>query len=301
MPLPGFDELRRLADARSAPVPLVVAGGAEPTVIEALNVAALRGWISPVLTGPRSEILATHPDASRFDILDTETPAQAAVAALRSGQARILMKGRVSTPDLLRAILDPARGLRTGQPIAQVVLMELPRDDRRFLMSDTGILIRPTFEQKLDIVRHVAAVAHALGEATPRVALVAASESVNDHMPETREAAEIEALHRRGLLTGCHVQGPLSFDLAYEADAGRKKQVSGPVVGAADALVFPDLLSANLTVKAIMHTADCRFGGVLRGTSHPVAFMSRADRTGTRLNSLTLALALLDTWDRGAD
>ena len=71
--------------------------------------------------------------------------------------------------------------------------------------------------------------------------------------------------------------------VALETDAAEKKRVGGEVVGAADALVFPDLLSANLTVKAIMYTADCRFGGVLLGTTAPVAFMSRADSVATRL------------------
>ena len=90
------------------------------------------------------------------------------------------------------------------------------------------------------------------------------------------------------------IEGPLSFDLAYAADAGAKKRIEGSVVGAADIMLFPNLLSANLTVKAIMYTADCKFGGVLRGTSAPVVFMSRADTTETRLNSLALTLRILD-------
>jgi phosphotransacetylase len=293
MPLPGFDELRRRADARSGPVPVIAAGGPEPTVVEALDEAARRGWVVPILAGPRREILGRLPGAGRCEILDTEDPAATAVEAVREGRARILMKGRVATPELLRAILDPSRGLRTARPIVQVVLMEIPRDRRRFLMSDTGIIVRPDLSQKLGILAHAVDVARALGVDEPRVALVAASEGVSERMPETVEADRIAAMHH----DGCHVQGPLSFDLAYEAVAGEKKGVAGPVVGAADAMVFPDLTSANLAVKAIMYTADCRFGGVLRGTTHPVAFMSRADRAETRLNSLALALALLESRD----
>ena len=93
------------------------------------------------------------------------------------------------------------------------------------------------------------------------------------------------------------MEGPLSFDLAYAADAGAKKKIAGGVVGAADAMLFPDLLSANLTVKAIMYTADCRFGGLLYGAACPVVFMSRADTTSTRLNSLALTLRMLDSCD----
>lgn len=96
------------------------------------------------------------------------------------------------------------------------------------------------------------------------------------------------------LFPDCVIEGPLSFDLAYAADAGAKKGIGGSVVGAADVMVFPCLLAANLTVKAIMYTADCRFGGVLRGTSAPVVFMSRADSVETRLHSLALALRIID-------
>src|SRR5205085_7964858 len=109
---------------------------------------------------------------------------------------------------------------------------------------------------------------------------------------EAVEAAELQRRGEAGEIPGCVVQGPLSFDLAYTADAGAKKRVGGPVTGAADVMLFPDLASANLTVKAIMYTADCRFGGVLCGAACPVVFMSRADTTATRLNSLALALRM---------
>jgi phosphotransacetylase len=128
---------------------------------------------------------------------------------------------------------------------------------------------------------------------------MAATESVKAEMPETVHAQELARLNAQGEFADCVIQGPLSFDLAYAADAGDKKRIGGPAVGAADAMVFPDLLSANLTVKAIMYTADCLFGGVLRGAAVPVAFMSRADSTRTRLNSLALTLAILDGESQG--
>jgi phosphate butyryltransferase len=175
--------------------------------------------------------------------------------------------------------------------------MEVARDDRRFLLADTGICVRPSLDERADILGAAVEVAGALGVARPRVALMAATETVSAAMPETAEAAELEARNRAGEFAGCVIQGPLSFDLAYAADAAGKKRIEGEVVGAADAMIFPDLLAANLTVKAIMYTADCRFGGVLRGTSAPVVFMSRADAAATRLNSLAMALALLDYQD----
>jgi phosphotransacetylase len=126
---------------------------------------------------------------------------------------------------------------------------------------------------------------------------MAASESVKETMPETLRARELSIRNRQGEFPDCLIQGPLSFDLAYASGAGDKKGVEGPVVGAADIMVFPNLLSANLTVKAIMYTATCRFGGILQGASVPVVFMSRADSVETRLNSLALTHAVLHHTD----
>jgi phosphotransacetylase len=296
--LPDFDTLYRAADDRRACVPVAAAGGAEPTVLQALRTACDRGWVAPIVVGREAEVRpsaeACGVSLDGFTLLDAEEPAEAAVAAVRAGRTRMLMKGQVATPALLRAILDPERGLRTGRMICQVVLMEIPRDRRRFLLADTGVTIKPTLQQKLDILQSAVEVAQRLGVPVSRVAALAASESVSAAMPETVHAAELQRRSATGELAGCVVQGPLSFDLAYAADAGDKKRLQGPVIGTADVMLFPDLASANLTVKAIMFTAECRFGGVLCGAGCPVVFMSRADSTATRLNSLALALRLAE-------
>jgi phosphotransacetylase len=170
--------------------------------------------------------------------------------------------------------------------------MELRPAQRRFLLADTGISVQPTLEQKIDILRSTVAVAQALGAEAPRLAVMAASESVVAAMPETVEAAELQRRSQTGEWAPCVVRGPLSFDLAYQAEAAAKKKIDDPLCGRADIMLFPNLLAANLTVKAIMYTADCQFGGVLCGAACPVVFMSRADTTTTRLNSLALALRL---------
>ena len=304
MPLVGFEELYEAADKLPVPVSVVAAGGADPTVLEALALAQRRGWVEPVLTGAGDEIrqlaLNLQIDLTGFRIIDSPDPAVAAVAEVKSGRAKALMKGQIATPALMKAVLSRESGLRTDRCICQVVLMEIPRDRRRFLLSDTGITIQPTLDQKADILASVAEVGTALRQSDSidaadklRIAVVSATEKTTESMPDTLDAAELSRRNAAGEFPGCVVQGPLSFDLSYAADAGEKKKIDGGVVGAADAMLFPDLLSANLTVKAIMYTADCRFGGVLCGASSPVVFMSRADTTTTRLNSLALTLKLL--------
>ena len=306
MPLASFDELYQDADRRAARVTVAVAGGADRTVIEALHNAVERGWVRPLVVGQEREIRQVADQSGHrlqgFTLVESEDPAGQAVALVRSGQAQLLMKGQIATPTLLRAMLDPTTGLRTCRVICQVVLMEVfirpegktdgPAVARRFLLADTGICIHPTVDQNADILQSAVEVAHRLGETRPKVALLAATEKVDAAMPETIDAAELQRRHQAGEIPGAVVEGPLSFDLAVAPDASEKKRVGGSVPGAADVLLFPNLLSGNLTVTALMCAAACRFGGILCGAACPEVFMSRADTATTRLNSLALALAL---------
>lgn len=297
--LPTFDELFAEADRSREQVGVAVAGGDDLTVLQALAEAQQRGWVKPILCGDveRTRQLADDSgiDLSEFTLLPAEQPAVTAVERIRLGEAQLLMKGQIATPDLMKGVLQRETGLRTNRIICQMVLMEIPRDQRTFLLTDTGITIAPTREQKLDLLHHILQTAQRLGCATPRVALMAATEKVNPALPDTLDA---EFLKGAGAQlcggAGC-ISGPLSFDLAYDRRAGERKHLEDPVIGQADGMLFPDLTSANLTVKAIMYTATCRFGGVLCGTSAPVVFMSRADDTPTRLHSLAYTLKILRT------
>lgn len=298
MPLHSFKALYQAADELTTPVPVAAAGGADATVIQALELARRRGWVRPILTGDPEKIHQTatgiDADLSSFEIIaDQADSAVEAVRAVREGRARLLMKGQIPTPSLMKAVLDKEHGLRTGKTICQIVLMEIERDERSFLMTDTGVTIQPTLEQKQQLIELIVETAQRLGASTPRVALMSATEKVTPALPDTLETQQLVERGEQGTFGDCLVQGPLSFDLAYASEAGQRKGIAGTVTGAADAMVFPDLLSANLTVKGIMYTANCRFGGVLRGTTSPVVFMSRADNVETRLNSLAYALHLL--------
>jgi len=300
MGLDGFYRLYHDADARAEPASVAVAGAGDPTVLQAMRTACDCGWIRPILVGPEPDIRSVAEsneiDLDGFTIrhAEGESIAASAVALVRAGRARALVKGQIATPELMKAVLDQETGLRMGRVICQVVLMEIRRDRRRFLLADTGICVQPSLDERIDILRSAIAVADGLWAKPPKVALMAATETVKSSMPETVEAAEICRRGRQGEFGDCLIEGPLSFDLAYAADAGARKRIEGTVVGAADIMLFPNLLSANLTVKAIMYTADCQFGGVLRGTAAPVVFMSRADTTETRLNSLALCLRILE-------
>ncbi len=296
MPLPSFDDLRAAVDAAAPWLSVAVAGAADSTVLEAVAQANARGWIEPILVGDAARIRATAAEVGigvvQFRMIDDPDSAAAAVVEVRSGRARLLMKGLIDTPSLMRALLDSQSGLRTDRTICQVVLMEIVDQQRRILLADTGITIAPNLDQKADILLSLIESARLLGVDMPRVALVGATEKATAAMSDTLESAELSRRNAAGEYLGAIVEGPLSFDLAWSADAGGKKQMTGSVVGAADAILFPNLLAGNLTVKAMMYAARSRFGGVLCGAACPVVFMSRADTVETRLNSLALAIRL---------
>ena len=190
MPLDGFDSLYRDADARTEPVSVAVAGGDDPTVLEAMRIACDSGWIRPIVVGPepRSSDAESTRSLGRLHDPARRRRGDGAVAKVRSGRARAVMKGQIATPALMKAVLDHTGGLRSGRVICQVVLMEIPRDDRRFLLADTGICVQPNLDERIDILRKPIEVADALGAEKPKVALMAATETVKPSMPETVEA-----------------------------------------------------------------------------------------------------------------
>jgi len=243
MPLLAFDELYAEADAAKPRLAVAAAGAADVTVLMALAQAHARGWLEPILVGATDTIRATATsagvDIAPFRVVDAAEPAAAAVAEVRAGRARLLMKGQVDTPTLVRAVLNSDTGLCVGPAVCQVVLMEIVDQNRRFLMADTGITIQPSLEQKAEIVGSLIAVARALGVEAPRLALVAATEKATPSMPDTLESAELARRNAAGEFAGAIVQGPLSFDLAYSADAGAKKKIGGSVVGKPMRFSFP--------------------------------------------------------------
>jgi phosphate butyryltransferase len=220
------------------------------------------------------------------DIRRSARERASAVRTVRDGRMQVLMKGSVDTKAFMGAILDRDEGLRCGRLISHVAVVEA--GGRLILITDGGICLEPTLEDKIDILRNVAPVARSLGMDPAQVAVLAAVEKVDPKMPETLDAQKLAAMGIPGLV----IRGPLAVDGAVSDTAARAKGLSGPVVGKADVLLVPSVLVGNIFAKGIMYFADCRFGGVVAGTSHPVCFLSRADTADTKLNTMALGVLM---------
>ena len=254
--------------------------------------AAKRGLIEPVLVGPEEKIravaLAQGADLSPYRIISTEhshEAAEKAVALARAGEVEALMKGSLHTDELMAAVVPSATGLRTARRVSHVFIMDVPAYPRMLLVTDAAINIAPCARDKADIVQNAIELAHVLGIEQPRVAILAAVETVNPDMQATVDAAMLCKMADRGQITGGVLDGPLGFDNAISEEAARTKKIVSPVAGKADILLVPDLEAGNMVAKQLQYLAGADSAGIVLGTRVPIVLTSRADSVRTRLAS----------------
>jgi phosphate acetyltransferase/phosphate butyryltransferase len=257
--------------------------------------AQAAGLIEPVLIGPRARIETaaqklelTIEGIAIEDVPHSHAAAARAVELALKGEVEALMKGSLHTDELMAAVV--ASGLRTGRRMSHCFLMQTPAYPRPFIITDAAINIAPTLDEKADIVRNAVDLAHAFGIARPRVAVLAAVETVNRHMPATLDAAALCKMADRGQIEGAIVDGPLAFDNAVSAAAARTKGIVSEVAGAADILVVPDLESGNMLAKQLMYLGGAASAGIVVGARVPIVLTSRADPREARIASCAVAL-----------
>jgi phosphate acetyltransferase/phosphate butyryltransferase len=253
------------------------------------------GLIDPVLVGPRARIEAVAQRAGMkiAGLAIEDTPHSHAAAArgvelALKGDVEALMKGSLHTDELMAAVV--ASPLRTGRRMSHCFLMQTPAYPRPFIITDAAVNIAPTLQEKADIVRNAVDLAHAFGVAQPRVAILAAVETVNPNMPATLDAAALCKMADRGQIEGAVLDGPLAFDNAVSAAAARTKGIVSDVAGTADILVVPDLESGNMLAKQLMYLGGAASAGIVVGARVPIILTSRADSRESRIASCAVAL-----------
>jgi phosphate butyryltransferase len=285
------------AAAGGVAVPTVIVHPCDPASIAAVAEAASLGLISPILVGPRQKVEAAAAsagaDISAFPFLDvphSHAAAGKAVELVRAGDAQLVMKGSLHTDELISAVIDAETGLRTERRISHVYLMDVPSYPRPLLITDAAINVAPNLEEKADIIRNAIDLAHAIGIDAPRVAILAAVETVNPKMRSTLDAAALCKMADRGQIVGGLLDGPLAFDNAISPEAAAEKGIVSPVAGVADILVVPELEAGNMLAKQLSFLAGADGAGIVLGARVPIILTSRADSQRTRIASCALAV-----------
>ena len=281
---------------------VAVAIAEDENVLEAVKAAKEQNIANAILVGNEAEIRAIADkigmDLSQFEIINEPDHAVApltAVGLVHDGKADMYMKGLADTKSFLKSVLDKERGLRTGKLLSHVAVFDIPGHDGLCFLTDVAFNTYPTLEQKVEIIENAVEVVNACGIENPKVAPLAAVEVVTPKMPETVDAAELTKMNEEGKIPGCVIDGPLSFDLAFDAEAAIHKNATGrKIVGDADIFLFHDIDAGNLVYKTLVHTTSAVNGCILVGTAAPCILTSRSDTFEVKLNSIALAAVVAE-------
>lgn len=298
----GFTDLREKAKEGKKKV-ISVTCAHDEAVLEAVKEAHEMGIVDGILVGDEAKIREIAAkigmDLSDYRVINEPDDVKATLKAVKyvhDGEADMYMKGLVATKDFLKSVLNKEVGLRTGKTLSHVAVMSVPGIDRLLFLTDVAFLPYPSLDDKKQIISYAVDVAKACGVDTPKVAPLAAVEVVNPKMPVTVDAEALHEANLNGEITGCVVDGPLSFDIAIdEAAAIEKGAQDRPCAGKADILLFPDIHAGNITYKTMAHLVKgIDIGCMLVGTTAPVILTSRSDSKDVKINSIALSAVLAE-------
>ncbi len=289
-----FSELLCSAKALRRPVRVALAGAADPHALEALFQAADEGFAEPVLVDGRERLSRALETVGRegarvVNCHEGENPAQRAVELICAGEADFLMKGRLETRDILGPVVDRKNGLHTGRCMSMLTVNELPGYPKLLGLSDAGMVIYPTLEQKREIIENAVSVLRRLGRSEPRVAVLCGVEKTNPKMLETVEAEALQAMNREAVIQNCVVVGPISYDIAMSASIADYKGFDCPYCGDFDLLIVPTLAAGNLLNKCMTVSCGASMAGLVIGAKVPVVLTSRGSSAREKFYSIALA------------
>ncbi|MCE5193745.1 MAG: bifunctional enoyl-CoA hydratase/phosphate acetyltransferase [Candidatus Cryosericum sp.] len=296
MEIRTFDQL--LEAAKSLGRRKVAVVFPESVSLHAAVLAQQAGIAAPVLVGLPDRIAVLLKEAGvsadDYEVVPAKDPIEASAIAVklaRDDKVDVLLKGGVQTAQLLHAVLDKDAGIRASKVMSECTIYEDTRMRKSLLaVVDGGILVAPTLDEKVESIKNTVTLFHRLGYSTPKVAVLAAVETVSEKMPCTQDAAIIARMSERGQIKGCVVDGPLALDNAISPEAARIKGIGGQVAGLADILIVPDIEAGNLLGKSMTYFAGFTSAHVTIGARKPVLVPSRADDGQTKLMSVALGI-----------
>lgn len=279
------------------PIPTAVAHPCDVSSLSGAMEAAKEGLIEPILVGPKSKIQAAAEtagiDLKNIEVIDAPYSVAAAAKAvelLREAKAELLMKGSLHSDELLAAVVSRESGLRTGRRVSHVFVMDVPTYHKVLIITDGAINIAPTLEDKVDICQNAIDLAISLGLTRPKVAILAAVETVTSKMSATLDAAALCKMSQRGQIKNAILDGPLAFDNAISKEAAKTKGIDSQVAGDPDILLAPDLEAGNILAKQLTFLAKADSAGLVLGARVPIILTSRADSVRSRIASCAIAM-----------
>lgn len=297
----NFQELIIKVQSFEKTMKAAVASAHDEHTLEAVFKARQDKIVEPILIGDRVKILDIMQKLGEeldpqniIDIRDDSEAAYEAVRLAREGKADFIMKGKVQTADLLKAVVDKEKGLRTGRVISTVVLHELPNYHKLLAISDGGMMMYPELDEKRQIIENAVKTFQGMGYENPKVAVLAAVEQVNPKMPESVDAGKLKEMNQSGEIKGCIIEGPVSYDLVMSRESAEIKGYESPIVEDADILIVPNITTGNILGKALVYSAGAKMAGIIVGAKVPIVLTSRGSSSEEKYLSLVLSASVVN-------
>ena len=291
-----FDELICKAKGLPRRTRMAVAAAGDEHTLQAALRARREGVVDPVLVGDRTVILDVLaklgervPEGDVYDVPDLAGAAEKAVALVREGKAHFLLKGRLDTGVLLKAVVNKEHGLGRGGVMSHFTVFEVPGYHKLLAPVDGGMVTYPTLEQKKAILENSVEALRAMGYDCPKVGVLACAEKLNPKMPETVEGDALKQMNLRGEIEHCVVEGPISYDCAVSREIAAFKGFVSPCAGDCDILVAPNIHAGNIMGKMLAVTCGAKMAGFIVGARCPIAMTSRGSSAEEKYNSIVLA------------
>ena len=294
-----FDVIVDKAKAIGKPAKVAVAAGDCENILRGVFAAAKDGFVKPILVGNEEKIRTVidaigekDSDYSIHVCHGGDNPVQYAIEMIQAGNADILMRGNTQTRDYLMPILNKANHLIEDDAlVTHIAFLKVPGYDKLLAVSDVTLIIHPTADTKIEIMKNMVETMKIFGIEHPNIALLAMVEKPSFHMKDTVEDQTIAKNHLARPYCDCNVVGPIAYDLIISKEAARLKNYDCEYCGDFDGIVVPDLMSGNLLVKVLQRNAGATGFGILAGAKVPIAIASRSDDPTQTYLSLAACVA----------
>ena len=292
----SFDDLIKKVQNLGSKKKVAVVSAQDEHTLEAVFKAKKDNIVEPILIGNKKKIIEIlsrlHESVLEESIINVESDSEAAekaVELINENKADFIMKGKIQTADLLRAVVNKENGLRTGKVMSHIVIHEIPTYHKLLAVTDGGMMMYPSLDEKKQILENAVSTFLTLGYENPKVAVLAAVETVNPKMQESVDADMLKKLNIKGEIKNCIVEGPISYDLTMSKESASIKGFVSPVTGEADIIVVPNITVGNILGKSLVYSAGAKMAGFIVGAKVPIVLTSRGSTSEEKYLSLALS------------
>lgn len=292
----SFEELISKVKGEPHRKRMAVAVAGDEHTLEAVLHARKEGIIEPVLVGDKAvidkilnQMGETVPEEDIVDVVEASEACEKAVSLVREGKADFLMKGRVDTGIILKAVVNKEKGLGKGDVMSHFTMFEVPSYHKMILPVDGGMVTYPTLEQKKAIIENTVETLCDMGYECPKVGVLSCIEKVNPKMPETMEARQLQEMNERGEIAHCIVEGPISYDCAVNREIAELKGLDSRIAGDVDVLVAPNIHAGNIMGKMLTCTCNAKLAGFVVGAKCPIVLTSRGSSAEEKYLSIVIS------------